>query len=284
EGVRLPMLFLLREGDFMLVATSHGPERLAFETTLSTLEALGNVIADRLKGAVNNERAKNILDAWKRRNEVPIFDRVEIASGLSRSAVEAIAREDNFEAFWDVHPDTFAPNELMAAARMVGRLLSDDDTRIVVENVKSMPFVKTESLNRLSELAEVQLSLHKLAVAHEQGRLLAEWFRALPDVVEHDGTVDPERLLGKWNVKLSEIALKSENLDALCAWGSKHGPSIVINKNGGRAHFRTGRRSSLAHEICHLLVDRRGSLPLTEALGGEVPEVPEQRANAFAAE
>jgi Zn-dependent peptidase ImmA (M78 family) len=81
-----------------------------------------------------------------------------------------------------------------------------------------------------------------------------------------------------------EIELRSQNIDALCAWGPRHGPTVLINRNGRLSHFPTGRRSSLAHEICHLLVDRKGSLPVAEVFGGEVPKVPEQRANAFGAE
>jgi Zn-dependent peptidase ImmA (M78 family) len=119
---------------------------------------------------------------------------------------------------------------------------------------------------------------------YEQGRLLAEWLRAKTDIVAKDGLVYPEAILKRWNVKLTEIELRSQNVDALCAWGTKHGPTVVINRNGRLSHYPTGRRTSLAHEICHLLVDRKGSLPVAEVFGGEVPRIPEQRANAFGAE
>ena len=45
-----------------------------------------------------------------------------------------------------------------------------------------------------------------------------------------------------------------------------------------------GARFTLAHELCHLLLDTKGSLPVAEVLGGSVPNAPEERANAFAAE
>lgn len=51
-----------------------------------------------------------------------------------------------------------------------------------------------------------------------------------------------------------------------------------------RAWTNNGRRSALAHEICHLLIDRPHALPVAEVLGGQVPRWAEQRANAFAAE
>jgi hypothetical protein len=34
-------------------------------------------------------------------------------------------------------------------------------------------------------------------------------------------------------------------------------------------------RFTLAHELCHLLVDRKGSLPVAEVLGGATPNRPE---------
>jgi len=41
-------------------------------------------------------------------------------------------------------------------------------------------------------------------------------------------------------------------------------------------------RFTLAHEICHLLVDRKGSLPVAEVLGGAAPALSETRAEVFA--
>jgi Zn-dependent peptidase ImmA (M78 family) len=60
---------------------------------------------------------------------------------------------------------------------------------------------------------------------------------------------------------------------------------VLPNQNSkSRASSNNGYRSTLAHEICHLLVDRGRALPATEVLGGQSPKLAEQRANAFAAE
>ena len=74
-------------------------------------------------------------------------------------------------------------------------------------------------------------------------------------------------------------------MDAVAAWGDRHGPIILLNiAKSSKASHDYGRRSSLAHEICHLLLDRVGALPAAEVLGGNTPEHPEKRARAFAAE
>ena len=281
EGGTLPKLFLLREGNLMLIATSSGVKRLVLSPVMEALEKLGDEIAERIK-AKSDGRTKTISEAWKAKGCISDVDQVEISSGLPRSTISAITENAEFKTFWEV--TAYEPNELMAAARMVGRLVSNDDTRAIINNIKSAPRIKTTILDDLSSEAVKELEKSQLKMPNEQGRLLAEWLRGKPDIIAEDGLVYPEAILKKWNVKLTEIDLRSQNIDALCAWGPKHGPTVLINRSGRLSHFPTGRRSSLAHEICHLLVDRKGSLPVAEVFGGEVPKVPEQRANAFGAE
>ena len=267
----------------MLIATAFGVERVAFSAAMEALEQLGDKIAERIQEGTD-QRAKAILQAWQAKRNISDFDQVEIASGLPTSTITAITKGEDFKKFWEVTAAEYEPNELMAAARMAGRLVSDDDTRAILNNIKSIQRFQTPVLDKLSSEAIPVLERCSSKMPHEQGRLLAEWLRAKPDTVAKDGLVYPESILSKWNVSLREIELHSQNIDALCAWGLKHGPTVLLNKNGRLSHYPTGRRSSLAHEICHLLVDRKGSLPVAEVFGGEVPKVPEQRANGFGAE
>ena len=262
-------------------ATLSGVKRVAFSPVMETLEKLGDEIAQRIK-AKSDGRTKTILEAWKAKKSISDVDQVEISSGLPRSTINAITKNEEFKTFWEVTASE--PNELMAAARMVGRLISNDDTRAILSSIKSEPRVKTPTLDDLSLEAVKELERSRLKMPNEQGRLLAEWLRGKPEIIAKDGLAYPEEILRKWNVRLTEIELRSQNIDALCAWGPRHGPIVLINRNGRLSHYPTGRRSSLAHEICHLLVDRKGSLPVAEVFGGEVPKVPEQRANAFGAE
>jgi Zn-dependent peptidase ImmA (M78 family) len=283
EGATLPKLFLLREGNLMLIATSSGIEKGSFRAVMDALEELGNNIADRIKNA-EDSRTTAILEAWQAKANISDIDQVEITSGLPESAIAAISGGEEFRKFWEITGVSFEPNELMAAARMVGRLVSNDDTEAILRSIKAAPKIKTPRLDELSSLALSELEKFDSRMPHEQGRSLAEWFRKQPGIVDKNGFVDPEAILKGWGVPLSEVDLRSQNIDALCAWGARHGPAVLLNKNGRLSHFPTGRRSSLAHEICHLLVDRKGSLPVAEVFGGEVPKLPEQRANAFGAE
>ena len=96
--------------------------------------------------------------------------------------------------------------------------------------------------------------------------------------------MDPEELLKRLGVPVREIDIQDDLLDALACWGRRHGPVVVLNKAGRHARVFLGRNVTLAHALCHLLIDREGALPLVEVLNGRVPGRVEARARAFAAE
>ena len=198
EGGTVPKLFLLREGNLMLLATSTGVKRVSFSPVMETLEKLGDEIAQRIR-AKSDERTKTILEAWKAKGRISDVDQVEISSGLPRSTISAITQDEEFKTFWEV--TACEPNELMAAARMVGRLVSNDDTGAILRNIKFAPRVKTPTLDDLSSEALKELEKSQSKMPNEQGRLLAEWLRGKSDIIAKDGLVYPEAILKKWNVK-----------------------------------------------------------------------------------
>jgi Zn-dependent peptidase ImmA (M78 family) len=117
----------------------------------------------------------------------------------------------------------------------------------------------------------------------DEGYELATWFRRYRQIKNDSDTVHVDRIISDWNVGAigREFA---PSLDAIAVWGRSHGPTIIINSKGVHAHSSGGRRATLAHEICHILLDRKSALPIVEVLGGIVPKGIESRARAFAAE
>lgn len=81
------------------------------------------------------------------------------------------------------------------------------------------------------------------------------------------------------------------NLDAIAIWGSRHGPGVLVNRSSRRLALsrredvagQGAARVTVAHELCHLLVDREHALGAVDILNGRMPLVVEQRARAFAA-
>ena len=98
--------------------------------------------------------------------------------------------------------------------------------------------------------------------------------------------VDPDKILRSWGVEIQEFPIPDSNLDAVAVWGACHTPTILLNPVGPRSRQVKGQRVTLAHEMCHILVDLDGALPVVDVLGlsGNVHRAIEQRANAFAAE
>ena len=85
--------------------------------------------------------------------------------------------------------------------------------------------------------------------------------------------------------KAAELRARNSGLDALACWGKKHGLAILYNQvEKSSASHEFGENSTLAHRICHLLMDRADTLSVAEVLNGNSPERLEKRARAFAAE
>lgn len=113
---------------------------------------------------------------------------------------------------------------------------------------------------------------------------MARQLRRELELDEHD-VVDPEQYLRHWGVVIDDFVLQACPVEAVTAWGERHGPVVLVNRSkDSRAGHEYGRRVTLAHEIGHLLIDRKRALPVGEVLGGAAPEYPEKRARAFAAE
>ena len=132
--------------------------------------------------------------------------------------------------------------------------------------------------------ARLILSENRGARPFDQGYDLARWYREKVLHVNDTDAVQPEAHLGSLNIKIDRIRLNDRNLEAVCVWGPNHGPAVFLNSRGRYSSGDAGRRATLAHELCHILIDRDGALSFAEALGGWTPRNVEARARAFAAE
>ena len=116
----------------------------------------------------------------------------------------------------------------------------------------------------------------------QQGYALAEELQN--DFDGWDGErVDVETLLEHLGVDVAEVNLSDRSIRGVAIAGPRHRSGILWNRNH---HFNAdsrGHRFTLAHELCHLLFDRRIGQRLAVASGPWAPPSLEQRANAFAA-
>jgi Zn-dependent peptidase ImmA (M78 family) len=281
-GAALPSLWLLREGGEMRVGAWGRELRRPLVEVKATLEAIGDEIAARLT-STRDERASAAREAWTVREHASLDSRLGFATGLTPGALREVEADREAPYVWGFVGDLLQPTPQLAAARMMGRAAPPPVIAHVVDWIHSLEPRDTPDLDGLSTRAVRPVALADRR-AFARGYALALWLRSIPGVTDSNGRVDPDALLEKFGVLVEDRDLGWADIEAVACWGARRGPAVLVNRVGKHAQTTEGRRSTLAHEICHLLVDRARSLPLAEVLGGRAPAYAEQRANAFAAE
>jgi Zn-dependent peptidase ImmA (M78 family) len=286
-GVVLPQLWIVRAGKQTWVGNTSAMMSLPCEQVERVLTALGEAIAARLTAVPHDERASSAIAAWSSRMDLRAAEVAAISAGLSEERLMELAAGDletTFEIASDASAANFVPNELLAAARMASPATDPAIVQTIIAAMRGIWKLNTAIVDQLSKRACTELQEHaqdqKPAVL---GYSLARWLRRELRL-DADQRFDPKGLLQRWGIHVADFALDDDAIEAVACWGAAHGPAILINRRGRHSQRAPGQRATLAHEICHLLVDREAALPLAEVFGGAVSRPVEQRANAFAAE
>ena len=95
--------------------------------------------------------------------------------------------------------------------------------------------------------------------------------------------IDIESITQNLDISISDIQLSDHELRAVSVFGPTQRPHIFCNTATRWARSSWAKRFTLAHELCHLLLDREHGGELAIASGPWAPRAIEQRANAFAA-
>jgi Zn-dependent peptidase ImmA (M78 family) len=280
EGMYLPPLSLLREGWKMWVGSLNVTRLLDFRETMNTLRELGDRLAGHIGTGESQDRARLAIEAWRTRE--PTSEAALLITLGSSSVSELVPRGQSLASYFDVPNTDEYGSGLLIAARMSAALPLETQRKIL-QLLRALPASGTsETLQTISAEAEATIPNY-IGRAHEQGATLAQWARQKFSLGT-DTKVEPADVLKNLGVDVHLSKLGSDLIDAVGTWDHRRGPAVIVNLDGEHAQSIAGRRATLAHELCHILLDRNGSLPAAEVLGGSVPRHPEQRANAFAAE
>jgi len=286
NGAFVPSVMILRRGnDCQLSFESPKKDYIRpIQEVIKTLESVGDLLAD-IVGEKSPGYAGEIVRKWRQKDRRIDELKLDILSGMDSEARKRLEGGVAPEEYWDVSSDgVYGDSEFAAAARMTSAVFSPAIQKTLIEQIRSVGHYETYVLDALA--AKAVSVIDPDARPYVQGYSLAEWLRNELDMNEEQ-PVDPERILKEWSVDIRDIELhdSARDLDAVAAWGPRHGPVVIMNSSeGARCSHAYGRRTTLAHEICHLLLDREHGLPMAEVLGGRTPESLEQRARAFAAE
>jgi len=119
---------------------------------------------------------------------------------------------------------------------------------------------------------------------HEEGYDLAlDLLDALELPDPAASVVDLSVILDRLDIILGEVALEDDGVRGVALAGPDIRPTILINSSHRMNQRDSGRRFTLAHELCHVLHDRGYARRVSLISGPWAPAGIERRANAFAA-
>ncbi len=183
---------------------------------------------------------------------------------------------------WDAAGAAFMPQTAAPAmlCRAVAPVMDARDIATILARLAGVP-TNPNAASKLEKLA-LRLSWSEREADYRQGYQLATQLREIHE--NSDGFIDVEKLLSDLGVVVHEEALGDPHIDGIVAWSDSCGPLILVNSSGRYFGAPWSRRMTLAHELCHLLVDRNQARAVILASTPWAPPVLERRANAFAAE
>lgn len=225
------------------------------------------------------------------------LSRVALLAGLGRTAEEMKRRWEEIVAVIRAKSACVADAVLATreealfiggsceAALMFGSVspsISPTDATVLAEVLVRLYSAEGEP-PRLEAFAE-ERPVYQTAEPWREGYSLAEEFLRRQGVgAQGPQPVDVESILSGLDVYLDSIALEDANTRAVAVAGPRHRPTILLNPRHQTNQYPSGRRFSMAHELCHLLYDRCHGAGIAIASGPWAPRSVEQRANAFAA-
>lgn len=282
HGLFAPSVWLVREGGLMTIGSRRTTIRRPLDETLGTLESFGEAIRARIAN-LDDERSKAAVRGWDERLSLGPWSLAEIATHWPEDELRSAAGTDDLWQAFEIEGGRFYVTEPLEIAGLTRGFLGVEQLKVIFSLLKSIGRIDTLELNSLSTEAGSLLDDDN-SKSYNQGYRLANWFRAKPGVAKLDGRVEVDELITKFGVHVGEVDLSNNLLDAVACWGPRHGPAVWVNRNEKHGKVEGARRSTMAHELCHLLVDRVGALPLADVINGNAPKWVEQRADAFAAE
>lgn len=273
-GISVPALWFMRMGQLMWVCGDSSEVQKNCDEVLKIIRDFCDYLVVWLERSPRSE-ARRACAAWKNRHSSNIEQRAIWATGIPSNELEEIGLPlKQFE----VNPTLFA------LARMSYGSVDKISLKHILARVEKTPHRSTPQLDSLGALMKQKLDGFESTEPYVQGYVVANSLRTHLELRD-DVTVDPEKILQDYNVQIKKQAFPTDSsIEALAVWGPSHGPLILYNSKTARKEALTRRRATMAHELCHLLIDRDAGLPLGDVIGGNSPPLLEKRARAFAAE
>lgn len=285
----LPHFWMMRSGNKMIVETADRTWYLPFFETSQELGSVGDWIRDRLMQA-DSEKWARAADAWASRNQGDPAALLAWSAGLDRGLAQALISEGALEpplSFTDAANDN---DELRIAARMAGAL-PEDQIRGILNMARGFEGHEARALVDLSTECTKVLLDRRIYRPFIQGEVAAERAREVLGI-SSGHRVDIFAVARNLGVEVRCLVTEPRSFDGLAVWGRRFGPGAFLNTGSSRHRVRDATQSeenaslrgTLAHELCHLLLDGDHTLGAIEVMKSRMPISVEQRAKSFAGE
>lgn len=283
----LPSFWIFRAGSQVVLETSGELWKLPFNDVRVSLSAVGGQICEWLAVA-DADRWGAAIEAWHQRDKADAVDLLSWSAGLNRALASALIDEGALTAPQDFEDAANDSDELRIAARMAGGL-PPDQIREIVTLAREFDKKDAGGLRKLaSSCAEYVNSGFEDKASFVQGEVAAMFAREQLGI-SRLAAVDVFTLSKNLGITVRTSWVEPPALSGLAVWGNHHGPGVFLNEASSRILPRPGRieespgaRVTLAHELCHLLLDGGNALSAIEVLKARMPVGVEQRAKSFA--
>ncbi len=286
----LPPFWMFRSNDQFILETSGTLWRLPFGDARAALAKTGDWISARL-ASTDEERWAMAQAAWHERDASDAASLLAWSAGLDRTMATKLIDEGTLQAPRDFEDAASDNDELRIAARMAGALPADQ-IREIVGLARQFAGREAKPLRALSEACRKHIAeSFDWAVPFHQGEAAARFVREWLEIGA-DAPVRVFEIAACLGVSVRHAAAEPPTLDGLAIWGRRHGPGVFLNESSRRilrgdskdVTASYGARVTLAHELCHLLLDGGHALSAIEVLKARMPAGVEQRAKSFAGE
>jgi Zn-dependent peptidase ImmA (M78 family) len=286
----LPCLWLFRQGQYFLIETDDLLIQSEVSIVVDALSRIGDAIAERLENT-DEPRWSRLVRSWRQRDDADPDRLLMWSTGLPRESASRLSSIGLLRPVSSVREMADDDDELRIAARMTGALPIAEIERLL-RHASQIPARSSPELDELSKKAVAILDSElRGQQPFAQGVALARFARDALGLSLHDRAELLPKFFYKNKIYVEFKDLSLANLDAIAIWGRSHGPGILLNTSsrwlGGALRqdmASKGRaRVTIAHEMCHLLVDRGHALGVVDIRNGRIPLAVEQRAGAFAA-
>lgn len=286
----LPPLWLMRDRDQMICEAASKAYRLPFHQVIFELNRVGDVLAADL-ASYDPGKWAGLIKGWNSRDNGDAINLLAWSAGLQSGIAERLVSDGRLippESVSDAANDN---DPLRIAARLAGQLPAEQ-IESVIDLARSFAPHQAKDLDALS--AECLAFLNALplrAKPFQQGEEIARHVRIRKSISQSE-KIDVLSLVKRLGIEVRVNGRAPENLEGLAIAGANYGPGAYVNSKANRPKHYPGTvhsinpaiRLTLAHELCHLLLDRGHAMSAVDVLQNRMSPHLEARAKAFAAE